>query len=277
MEIAELLDANGIDFKKKSNHYLISCLNPQHEDNNPSMNISNNGLFFCFSCGYKGNIFKHFNVDKVFYSAQVTVIKDKIQEARSSRMLTIPLTATKFDREFRGLSAETYKCFNAFTDTSIDELKDFLIIPIKNINDEYYSFIGRRLFSNIAPKYIFYPHKTKVLPYPSRVKHVDGEIVLVEGIFDMMHMHENGFTNAVCIFGTHVSDSVIPLWKLQGVTSVALLLDGDDAGRKGAIRISNLLDKHNIVSRIIYLPEGKDPNDLNDRELHHAIYEDRSD
>ena len=58
MNVEELLVHQGLLFKPSGNDFLVSCLNPDHEDTNPSMRIDRVlGIFNCLSCGYKGNIF----------------------------------------------------------------------------------------------------------------------------------------------------------------------------------------------------------------------------
>jgi hypothetical protein len=59
--VEELLTSRGIYFMPKGADLLVSCLSPDHEDRNPSMRIDRiTGIFQCFSCGFKGNIFTHF-------------------------------------------------------------------------------------------------------------------------------------------------------------------------------------------------------------------------
>ena len=61
MRVDELLQEQRIEFKVSGRDYLVKCLNPDHEDSNPSMRIDNvTGIFNCFSCGFRGNVFKHF-------------------------------------------------------------------------------------------------------------------------------------------------------------------------------------------------------------------------
>ena len=52
MTVEELLQEKRLDFKVSGRDYLVKCLNPEHEDTNPSMRIDNiTGIFHCFSCG----------------------------------------------------------------------------------------------------------------------------------------------------------------------------------------------------------------------------------
>lgn len=59
--IEKILDDCGIDYDKRSGEYWACC--PMHrertgkDDRNPSWSINENGAHFCFSCGYKGNLY----------------------------------------------------------------------------------------------------------------------------------------------------------------------------------------------------------------------------
>ena len=61
MNVEDLLKNKGIEYIPKGKDYVVRCLNPEHEDRNPSMRIDQvTGIFNCFSCEYKGNLFTHF-------------------------------------------------------------------------------------------------------------------------------------------------------------------------------------------------------------------------
>jgi hypothetical protein len=58
-DVIELLDSNNIEYIYKGENVCVRCLNPLHNDSNPSMSIRiQDGLFNCWSCGYKGNLYK---------------------------------------------------------------------------------------------------------------------------------------------------------------------------------------------------------------------------
>ncbi len=61
MNVEDLLLSKNIPYIPKGKDFVVRCLNPEHEDRNPSMRIDQiTGVFNCFSCEYKGSIFKHF-------------------------------------------------------------------------------------------------------------------------------------------------------------------------------------------------------------------------
>ena len=62
MTVEELLIEEKIKFKQSPADFVVHCLNPEHDDTNPSMRIDKiTGIYNCFSCGFKGNIFKLFD------------------------------------------------------------------------------------------------------------------------------------------------------------------------------------------------------------------------
>lgn len=73
-----LLDS-GITFMKKGSTEFFKCINPEHEDRNPSCSIMDDGkVFHCFSCGVSNNIYGavHFLENKPLYGAGF--IKDNL-------------------------------------------------------------------------------------------------------------------------------------------------------------------------------------------------------
>ena len=61
MNVQDLLDKKDIQYTPKGQDFLVRCINPEHNDSNPSMRIDQvTGVFQCFSCEFKGNLFTHF-------------------------------------------------------------------------------------------------------------------------------------------------------------------------------------------------------------------------
>ena len=71
MTVEELLQERKIDYKLSPADCVVACLNPEHDDGNPSMRIDRiTGVYNCFSCGFKGNIFN-------YYDAQSTPLDNR--------------------------------------------------------------------------------------------------------------------------------------------------------------------------------------------------------
>ena len=65
MDVKELLESKNMTFISSGRDYKVRCLSPDNDDSNPSMNIDKiTGLYNCLSCGYSGDIYQHFNINK---------------------------------------------------------------------------------------------------------------------------------------------------------------------------------------------------------------------
>ena len=85
MKVVDLLQERRIEFKPSGRDYLVRCLSPDHEDKHPSMRIDNiTGIFNCFSCGFKGNIFNMFGAPSNYLDIKRQRLTQAIEEKRSS-------------------------------------------------------------------------------------------------------------------------------------------------------------------------------------------------
>lgn len=273
MDVNKLLEQKGIDYEEKGNDYIVSCLNPEHIDSNPSLRIDRDtGKYNCFSCGFRGDIFDHFGEYRsrtydLLYEVE-SLIDNIMLEARG---LEIPESAVAFTGAYRGIRPETYKKFNAFTHTD-PEFADRIVIPIYSVSDNIPAFIGRYMFSQATPKYRVYPPSANIPIYP--VPYGDTAI-FVEGIFDVINLHDKGVEEACAIFGTHtitwktVEDKLAPLMA-AGVTRIVLLLDGDSAGKNSTRKLTSMIEAKTdlrVFDASGLLPEGEDPGSLSQDEV----------
>lgn len=283
MTVDELLKQKDIFYISKGGDFLVHCLNPEHDDKNPSCRIDKiTGVLHCFSCGFKGNIFSIFNIQRDRLAEKVYKLMVQIQDIKiATRGVEIPAGSIPFNRDYRNISAETYRKFDAFTNDR--EFPDRLVFPIKNIANQIVVFQGRHFFLNKGKdKYYNFPPKVSLFPYPQKINPINGSIILVEGIFDMLNMHDKGLTNVVCVFGVstiteNTLDKNLKNFKYQGVEKIYILFDGDQAGRDSSKKLCNLIQSKSIFEcDEIVLDEGVDPGEfsLDDVEdLRRNIYE----
>ena len=268
MNVQELLENRNIEFKATGNDYLISCLNPEHIDEHPSLSIDRDtGVFHCFSCKFKGDIFQHFNIYKDLADQKAAQMKKKIHNLYY-RPITMPLGAMPYDRKYRGISVRTLTKFKAFTHS--DDFPNRLVFPIYNNLEQLVCFHARIMHSEIKEKkYINSPAHIKLPLYPAYPEDLSSKsIILVEGLFDMLSLYDKGIKNAVCMFGTSLSTrshkkqkenlKKLDPYILQGARKIYLMLDSDDAGRQAANVMEKYL-KNYILTEILEMPEGLDP------------------
>ncbi len=87
------------------------------------------------------------------------------------------------------------------------------------------------------------------------------ECVVVEGNFDVMSLHARGIANVVAPLGTAFTPEQARQIK-RFAPRVALLFDGDTAGRKAAQAAYDPCHEAGLFARVATLPDGTDPDDL---------------
>ena len=169
-----------------------------------------------------------------------------------------------------------------------DRFRGRLVWPIREVTGDVVGFGARRLFEeDQGPKYLNTPetavyHKAQVLYGLDLAKRDiarERQIVVVEGYTDVMAAHLSGVTTAVATCGTAFGpDHVRVVRRLLGDTSVGggvqlssgqsvggeiiFTFDGDEAGRKAALRAFNEDQSFSAQTFVAVEPGGMDPCDL---------------
>lgn len=150
-----------------------------------------------------------------------------------------------------------------------------LMIPIRNYQSQVIAFTARQL--DITPqddpsrdaKYVNSPetplfHKSDIVFNLDRareaVKKTD-RFILVEGQLDAIRCHHCGLKHTIAPQGTAITDGQMTLLK-RYTNRIDVILDGDNAGQKGALRMLPIAIKAGHEIRFLPLPEGADPDDL---------------
>ncbi len=142
-----------------------------------------------------------------------------------------------------------------------------LVIPIIDVNKRVIGFGGRTLDRDGMPKYVNSPESTvfskrnALFGIDRTKKHItqQDEVFIVEGYFDLISLYRAGVKNAVSTLGTSVTEGQIS--KLRNYTeNITLMLDGDPAGIKSALRLIGLFAEMDINGMMVLLPEGHDPD-----------------
>lgn len=266
--VLELIQKNDLKFSVSGRDYLIKCLNPEHSDSNPSFRVDKvTGVAHCFACGFKTNLFKYYGVFTNLVPMKILALKEKLDALKKfGQELELPQGYTPWTKQFRGVSPATLKHFGAFYTNQVEKLQDRIIFPIKDITNKTQVFVGRHTMSQGNPRYINYPQGVKIPLYPAHLPSGYSSMVVVEGLFDMLNLYDNGCENVVCAFGTKTLQNDIKVkmlpFRAQGITHIYILFDGDDAGRSAAKDLKPLLEAEGFITEIVDLPDGSDPGDL---------------
>lgn len=271
--VANLLKEKHIPFTTSGHDYLIKCLNPEHEDSNPSCRIhKTTGAVHCFSCGFKAHsIFEYFGILSNHTFIRVAKLKEKLEQLKINYTgLDIPPVAIPYTRSFRGITSATLQRFEAFyipgEGKYLKGMEDRIIFPIRDITNKIVMFMGRHTLSQVSPRYLNYPSGVTIPLYPPTLPTKYNSAVMVEGIFDMLNLVDKGLENTICLFGTNslqkdTKAKLLP-YKMQGIQKMYLMMDGDTPGREAAKKLKPLIEQEEFECEIINLEDDTDPGML---------------
>ena len=148
-----------------------------------------------------------------------------------------------------------------------DRFRGRVIFPIKDLHGSVIGFGGRAIVDDENPKYLNSPEtplyqKSQVLFGMDIAKQAirkEDQAVLVEGYLDQMRATQHGILNTVATCGTALTPKQASI--LRNYTSnVVLVFDSDKAGRAAADKGFEVLREKGIKVKIVFLPEGQDPD-----------------
>ena len=153
-------------------------------------------------------------------------------------------------------------------DKKADFFRSRVMFPILNLSGKTVGFGGRKLTADPkVPKYInssesdIY-NKSKLLfggfQAKNSIRKLD-ECLLTEGYLDVITLHEAGIENVVAASGTSLTVEQLQIIK-RFTPNLTILLDGDTAGVKAALRGFELALGQDLNVRAVLIPNGEDPD-----------------
>lgn len=193
------------------------------------------------------------------------------REARHSPALT-PNAPLRFTLQYvnprhpylaaRGVTPHTVRTFGLGLYTGKGLLRGRVVIPIHNDSGELIAYAGRAVDGQ-EPKYRFPAgfRKSLVLFNLHRALKTGAHtVIVVEGFFDAIAVHQAGHPAVVALMGSTLSRPQADLLTTH-FDRVLLMLDGDEAGRHGAVPITSALAGRITVVPIA-LDDGTQPDQL---------------
>ncbi|MCX8116732.1 MAG: DNA primase [Desulfobacterota bacterium] len=147
-----------------------------------------------------------------------------------------------------------------------DAFRRRIIFPILDLQKRVVGFGGRALGDG-QPKYLNSPdstvyHKGEVLYglHVARRFIPDRQgAILVEGYFDLLTLHQYGYSQAVATLGTALTAQQIRILK-RYTEMLFLVYDSDRPGLQAMLRTLPLLLEEEMLARVVLLPPGEDPD-----------------
>ena len=143
-----------------------------------------------------------------------------------------------------------------------------LMFPIWNERGKVIGFGGRALMPDSQPKYLNSAEsplysKSNVLyalHFARDAAQKAGRLVVVEGYFDCLSLHQAGIENVVASCGTALTQQQVAMMA-RYVPEVVMNYDPDAAGQNAMRRSIDLLLAKGLQVRILKLADGLDPDD----------------
>ncbi len=150
-----------------------------------------------------------------------------------------------------------------------DRFRKRMMFPIINIRGNVIGFSGRALpgEDKQGGKYVntsdtpVYKKSANLFGMNYAKNNCAERIILVEGNMDVISLHQAGFENAVAALGTSFTEEQANLLA-RYTKEIILTMDADEAGQKAIRRAAGILEKTGLKTRIIVIPNGKDPDDF---------------
>jgi DNA primase len=204
--------------------------------------------------------------------------QQSVQEPLANEPLKFTLQDLDANHQYlkdRGFSSETLQYFGVGFHGGKGMMKGRIVLPIHDADGTLLAYAGR--WPGDEPpegegkyKLPYGFHKSLVVYNLHRAKACARQhgLVLVEGFFDAMRLHQLGICHAVAIMGSSLSqmqeDQIVDAVGPQG--KVTLLFDGDDSGRTCTQHVLSQLGKR-VYTKALSLPDGIQPDHLSREAL----------
>jgi DNA primase len=155
-----------------------------------------------------------------------------------------------------------------------DRFRGRIMFPITDNQGKIIAFSGRVMpgtqeASRDTGKYINSPetiiyHKSSALFGFSQAKKSIADqksVLIVEGQFDTILLHQSGYTNTIALSGTACTEKHMEQLR-RFADELVIATDNDRAGIQSAYKIAELGYQFDCDVSVVQLPEGKDPADM---------------
>jgi DNA primase len=289
LELKEIINEYFGEYRVSTNNNIfIRCPSPGHKDKSPSCHLDlSKKVFICFSCGAKGTLetalrWKNAPKELVEVIAETNREKNRKSPIHPEDVLDESVLYA-WDREPTAwIDAGLDRDVLADHEIGFDFFNNCITIPIRNSAGELVAISARSLKNDGGPRYKIYkrelmdycPHgySPRVHDYVWRYHKVPptaDKIIVVEGFKACLSLVQHGYTGTVALLGKMMSDAQKGILISDG-RPIYLMLDNDEAGRKGQENIAIMLSKTGTDTWIADY-STKQPDELTKNELDSSI------
>lgn len=301
VDVEELLRHYNASRIRRTGVHVRSCC-PLHAGDNPSAFVFDDDkkLWYCHTgCSEGGDVFDFVQkMDGVnfrqaaellaeMFEVEVDWDNETIEENpfkdEAKDFIAMTKRRAKGELPLYELDAETVKVksFRTYSPEAIDfwglrvaktgVLANRLILPLEDTNKRTVGYSGRRIKAHMNAKWKHEPsglEMGRIVPGLGRNRESIielGEVIICEGLFDCMNLWQHGLQHTGATMAANLTDEQVR--EIQKVAfTIVLGYDNDLAGRNATRKALEKLEPIADI-RILNLPEGKDPGDLNHEEI----------
>lgn len=152
--------------------------------------------------------------------------------------------------------------------TYFDRFRDRTMFPVINVRGNVIAFSGRRRTEDkTIAKYVntkdtlVYNKSQNLFALNFAKANCSEQIILVEGNFDTVSLHQHGFKNVVAPLGTAFTKEQAQILA-RYTKEVILCFDSDTAGEAAIEKAFKILENTGLSVKVLKLPVGKDPDEF---------------
>jgi len=277
-------------------HYRGACPIHQGEGQDAFHGDLGKNVFHCFSCGAGGNVLdlvaclEHCSVREAALQLQQRYLmaggavpprRKWLAEAqlvtkkrRRNAVLSFCLSGLDDAHPYvsgRGLSRDTAVHFEIGYYSGPGIMSGRLAIPIHDEAGRLVAYVGRSVTGN-DPRYRFpsgFCKSAVLFNYHRAAAFADENVIVVEGFFDTMRVHQAGFPSVVALMGAALSQDQENLL-IQRFRRVKFMLDGDPAGQSASADAKQRLTGRCHIRKVM-VGTGRQPDEMSDEEIRRAL------
>jgi DNA primase len=199
------------------------------------------------------------------------LIREKVKEPVPLRFSLRPIDNGHWYLKERGILADTAVHFGAGYYAGPGLLSGRVVIPIHNERGQLLAYAGRSI-DEARPKYKLPGGfaKSRVLFNLHRaLAQGQDTVIVVEGYFDCMKVHQAGQPCVVAMMGCCLSDETEKVL-LERFGKLVLMLDADLTGQQATRSIADRLMPRSTIS-VVSLMAGQQPDQMSSEDIQRAL------